>query len=50
MKKKPDNVYCGYQTSDHESLGYYFEFLEPTPAEAAEVRDFCLAHFDDRWQ
>lgn len=49
MNKKPDNVYCGYQTSSHQSLGYYLEFLEPAPATAQEVRDFCLAHFDDRW-
>lgn len=50
MKKKPDNVSCGYQTEDYQFLGYYFEFVEPAPTDAASVREFCLAHFDERQQ
>lgn len=50
MKKKPDNVYCGYATNDWQPLGYYLEFVEPAPTEADNVRAFCVMNFDDRWQ
>lgn len=50
MKKKPDNVYCGYQDSDHESLGYYLEFVEPAPTSPETVRNFCLEHYGARVQ
>ncbi|MGH3099170.1 MAG: hypothetical protein ACRDMV_24565 [Streptosporangiales bacterium] len=48
MDKKPDNVYCGYQSSDFQPLGHYLEFLEPAPSDAQAVENLCLAHFDDR--
>lgn len=50
MNKKPDNVYCGYQTSDYQDLGYYLEFLDDAPDTAEGVLEFCLANFDDRVQ
>lgn len=50
MNKKPDNIACTYHSSDHQALGYYLEFVEPAPTSAAAVRDFCIAHFDERHQ
>lgn len=48
MKKKPDNVYCGYQTSDYQDLGYYLEFVDDAPDTPEGVLEFCLANFDNR--
>lgn len=45
---KVDNVFCDYATSEGQSLGQYEEFVEPAPSNAQDVRDFCLAHFDER--
>lgn len=48
MNKKPDNVYCGYQTSDYQDLGYYLEFLDDAPDAAEDVLAFCVANYEDR--
>lgn len=48
MNKKDDNVYCQYQSSDHEYLGYYLEFVGDAPSDAASVLEFCLANYDMR--
>lgn len=48
MKKKPDNIYCRYQTSDWQPLGYYLEFVDD--AAKYDVEEFCIDHFEDRWQ
>jgi hypothetical protein len=45
-------TYCGYFTDDYrESLGYYQAFSETTAStDPGVVEQFCLDHFDDRWQ
>lgn len=48
MEKKPDYVYCQYQSEDFTYLGYYDEFVEPAPQQPAEVLAFCQANFDSR--
>lgn len=48
MKKKPDNVYCNYQTADWENLGSYLDFVEPAPTDPQGVLRFCLDNFDER--
>lgn len=50
QKNKDDSITCSYFTDDYEeSLGYYFEFVEPAPLDAETVKQFCLDHFDDRF-
>lgn len=48
-KSKSDSVTCAYQTSDHQSLGYYLEFVEPAPSDEGGVLQICLESFDERW-
>ena len=48
MKNKDDNVYCQYQSSEHEHLGYYLEFVESAPTDANAVLQFCLDNYDWR--
>lgn len=49
-KNKDDSVTCTYFTDDYrESLGYYFQFIEPAPLDPDAVREFCLDNFDERF-
>jgi hypothetical protein len=49
-RNREDSYYCGYFTDNfQESLGYYFNFLEPAPASDEELLALCLARFDRRF-
>jgi hypothetical protein len=49
LKNKDDSINCSYYTDDYrESLGYYFDFVEPAPLDSQSVLDFCLDNFDER--
>lgn len=49
LTNKDDSVNCSYFTDDYqESLGYYFDFVQPAPLDAASVLEFCLDNFDER--
>lgn len=51
MKNKADSINCSYFADEYEeSLGYYFEFVEPASTDANEVLQFCLDNFSERWQ
>ncbi len=49
LKDKDDSINCSYFTDDYvESLGYYFDFVEPAPLDPDAVLEFCLGNFDER--
>jgi hypothetical protein len=49
MRNKSDSITCAYFTDDYkESLGYYFNFVEPAPTDADGLLALCLARFDFR--
>lgn len=49
LNNKDDSVTCTYFTDDYqESLGYYFDHVEPAPIGAEAVLQFCLDNFDER--
>jgi hypothetical protein len=46
---RSDLTNCSYFSDDYQqALGYYADAVVFTTAE--EVRQFCLDHFDERWQ
>lgn len=49
MPNKDDSINCAYYSDDYrDSLGYYFDFVEPAPLHPDVVRQFCLDNFDER--
>lgn len=49
LKNKDDSVNCSYFTDDYqESLGYYFDHVEPAPLDRDSVLEFCLDNYDRR--
>lgn len=48
-RNKDDSVNCSYFADDYaESLGYYFDFVEPAPLDPDAVLEFCLDNFSER--
>lgn len=46
---KDDSINCSYYTDDYrDSLGYYFDFVEPAPHDPDVVLQFCLDNYDER--